>query len=234
MNEWDMFQDGWPDGEYGYGYMSPELIAANRAAVEEEKKRKTIDKLTARGKYTPDFAKLRLFDNILVFVYDELKQNGDANKYLKDSPFLGEARTSHNHFVMKSAPRGPVVFNNSKTEKRGFVRGECYAVSPETLLDLDYVMSNQHVFRREEKYIFLMDQEYKTKNGQRRPSVKAWTYLGVPEFWMQQSLLQAPRTIPHGNKGQEKGYYEFYCYKRSVPTLLRNQPPYGDHMRWTQ
>ena len=190
-----------------------------------------VDELLLRKKYTPDFGELRLYENILVFVYDELKVDGFQSSILSESKFLGEARTMHNSFLMKSSSTNPVVFVNNKPKdiNKGYIRGEVYAVPPETLLQLDKAKFNGFLYRRQKKYIFLMDQEYQTKQGNKRPSVEAFMYLGIPEYWESYKLFNAPAIIPKHDRN--KKYFDYLPRTRNIyyrGGMEGNNPDYWD------
>lgn len=176
-----------------------------------------IDELLMRKRFSPDFGNVRNREDILLFVYDEFQRQGSMNPVLSESKFLGQGRTAANNFQMKNGRHNvPVVLsNNSKGDSnKGFIRGEVYAVPPETLLQVDKMNSNTVRFRRQKKYIFLLDQEYQTKKGNKRPSVECFMYLGVPEFWENQTLWNAPSMIPKNDKSRR--YYDYIPKNLSV------------------
>lgn len=185
---------------------------------------KIIDELERRKQFTPDFRELRLRTDILVFVYDEFKKKGLQNPILVDSKYLGEGRTTNNQFFMKNSAHFPVVFQHRKEghPNKGFIRGEVYAVPPETLLRLDKVKSNLVMFKRVSKHITLMDQEFMTKKGNKKPTVECFTYLGVPEFWEKETSHVAPSTMPQGIK--EKRFYEYTV--KAAPSQWAQQDYY--------
>jgi gamma-glutamylcyclotransferase (GGCT)/AIG2-like uncharacterized protein YtfP len=207
---YDLLENGWPDAENNKAMTQQELPLDN----------KIIQKLLLRREYTPDFSKLRLHQDIIIMVYDSMRVGGFQNHFLKNAKLLGECRTAHNGFIMRSGVN-PVVFsdNDNGSKQKGFIRGDAFAVSPELFLDIDWLRSNGKVYQRTQKHVFLLDQEYPTRHGNKKPTVQAWMWLGVPEFWKKENLTISPSTLPNGDRN--KRYYEF------LPSHVNRHPHHG-------
>lgn len=174
----------------------------------EMKMTEVIKKLKNIEKFTPDYGTIRLHRDIIVVVYDDMKSRGLENFILRDSKYLGEVKSTGNNYIMKINP--PVAFFIDKTneKQRGFIRGEAYAVNPITLANLDYYKSNLQKVKRVKKYFFLLDQDYPTKNGTKKPSVEAFVWVGLPAYWNDKAgMYTAPSVSPQGDKS--KRYYEY-------------------------
>ena len=169
---------------------------------------KVFDILAQREKWTPDFKKLRLQENILVFAFDQLVLLGQQHKYIQGAAYLGKAVSLHDSYVLKGH-KFPVLFENSGDKiKRAKIKGEVYAVTPERMLVLDKLKFNGNMVHRELRSFFLKDQSYDTKKGTRRPSVKAWVYLAIPDVWQGDHLPIFPTYTYAGLK--DKKYYEYF------------------------
>lgn len=166
-----------------------------------------IKELRKRGQYTPDFDKIRQFKSTIVFVYDDFKKTKPYHSLLLDSYYLGDARTCSDSFAMKGSSY-PVAFkNNNHNHERGNIKGEAYAVTPETLMRMDQIKSNRCMFNREKRNVFLLDQEFPGKK-KTSPSVQAWMYIGNEGFWKGQTLDLCPSSLPINGKTKNK----VYCY----------------------
>lgn len=165
-----------------------------------------IDELKRREKFTPDFKKLRLHEDILVFVYDDFKMHGSANRVLSESKYLGVAVSSHDNYVLKGHAY-PTLVDAGRNTIRARIKGEVYAVPPETILMMDKQKFNGNLYRRVQRTFFLNNQTYKTKKGPKHPSVRAWVYIGVPEHWSMTTLPIYPRYAYQGSR--DKKFFEY-------------------------
>lgn len=191
--------DGWPDADNQEG-LEP---------VDKSREPEFIAELIDRQKYTPDFKNIRMREDNLLFVYDEFQRTGLYNYHLKDAKYLGQGKTAYNQYQMKisqTTPIYPVVFIH-EVENPGYIRGEVFAVSPETIQVLDRLNRNGEVFERKEKAIICVDQAVPTKKGPKSPSVKCWMYVGLRPFWKDKKLANSSAIIPGGTNA--KRYYEF-------------------------
>lgn len=171
------------------------------------------DELRMRYKYTPDWLERKMERDIPIFVYGAMKSGGAQAWALRDSPCLGEAFTSTCNYLMESAQYGdfPVVFDTKTLMSRSNrVLGECYLVDPMTLLRLDSMEENGKMFYRQQRFVFLPEQEIpSTKRF--NPSVKAWIYLGKYDFWENQKT-ESIKTVHYLNQNlfefDQKEYQE--------------------------
>lgn len=166
-------------------------------------------KLKERGELTPDFFHIRKFNRVLVFVYDELMKNGNLSDAIKEGEFLGKSKTHSENFVLKTfGDDFPVIFTeNAGSFDAGCIKGEVYAVSPETLLRLDYVKGNNSLCKRVQKPVCLIEQESPLKSKQ-EIVVQAYLYLGDPEYYSHMSLRKGDHfTIVSGTQRRVKTYY---------------------------
>lgn len=219
--------NGWPDED------GNESVDKSR----NHKGPEFIAELLERQKFTPDFKNFRMREDNLVFVYDEFKKQGLWNNYLADSKFLGEGRTAHNGYQMKmtvgSVPWPVVMIHNPVNP--GMIRGEVYAVLPETIQKLDKLNRNGEVFERRERTIMLLDQEYPSKKGVRHPTQKCWMYIGIPEFWRSKGLNMASAIVPQNSNN--KRYYEYAVQTNRVLWARGGRSPWAgqqndeDYMR---
>lgn len=163
------------------------------------------DELLQRTVHTPDWLVRKRESNIPVFVYGTLMSSGVQHWALEDSPFLGQARTAMCKYVMETAQYDdfPVLYDaktvNSNTHR---AIGECYLVDPMTLLRLDSIEENTVMFRREQHFITLLDQEtpFRTESGRiRRPQIRAWIYFGIYDFWDKQET-KPMKAVPFFNE----------------------------------
>lgn len=167
--------------------------------------------LLARKAISPDFSKLSFEDYVPVFVYGTLKSGGLRNDVLDGCPYLGEARTATSTFILKDFEGNfPVAFSALDPRKNTdakYIYGEVYAVPPRVLLELDMIESNGSMYQREEKFMFLMEQSYSTRHGSARPSIKAWMYLGVKDFWSDwENMKSCPTVSVTSSKGVSRAY----------------------------
>lgn len=211
----------------GYQEDWPGTIPARPAPEPEQQKVDIFETLKQRAKWTPDFKKLKLQKNILVFVHDQLVFLGQQHKYIGDAKYLGKASSIHDNYTLKGH-RFPVLLENSNPKsERAKIKGEIYAITPERLIVLDRLKFNGNMFRREQRTFFLKDQRFATKAGFRVPSVKAWVYLGVPDCWQGDHLPTYPKYTYAGLK--EKMYYEYFPQSTYPPSPM-SQWDYHEHV----
>lgn len=101
-------------------------------------------------------------DDIRIFVYGTLRRGTEGNALLKDSRFIGKAKTTQKYVMYVDAI--PYVF---KGEKVSYIAGEVYAVKKSTLELLDDYESHPDLYRRELIDVVL-------ENGIR---TEAWIYF---------------------------------------------------------
>lgn len=142
-----------------------------------------VGTLLDRARYTPDYSKLRRYENLAVFVYNDLMGDLAHSSVLSGAQYLGVGRTATGEFLMRNKS-DPVVFRPDKGSKyKGHVVGEVFAIKPQVIFELDHYHMNTIKFYREEIPIFLKDQSYATSKGTKNPSLRCLMYLGVKSHW---------------------------------------------------
>lgn len=131
-----------------------------------------------------DFLDRKLEGEVPVFVYGTLKQGGYSHEVLEGTAYLGHGISTVDKFYMEETSSFPVLFEikerTTKTlKKNGRVFGEVYAVDPITLLRLDQIENNGRMYKRSLQWIRLIDQD----KCKLEPTIHAWVYTGVPEYW---------------------------------------------------
>lgn len=142
--------------------------------------------LEERWGNTPDFHILKLYQWIPLFVYGTLKFGENNHKLLNGCPYLGLAETVTPCFRMKSyAGMFPILKSETRKEEMNrceYVLGQVYAVPPKRLLHIDKAEDNGYMFQREQKHVWMPDQQFKGTKGMVKPSIKAWMYLATDFF----------------------------------------------------
>jgi gamma-glutamylaminecyclotransferase len=116
--------------------------------------------------------------NYKVFVYGTLK-HGERLHHLLEGPgcsYIGRGWTARTDFVLRRTNDKPFGFPILLQQTVGLsVAGEVYEIPDTVLSRLDFAESNGIMYEREELQIRLnRDQSMET----------AWTYLGVPQYWL--------------------------------------------------
>jgi len=172
-----------------------------------------ISQLRERGRFTPDFKELRMYENIPVFVYNYMQGDNSANKFFDQdgAHYLGEGQTCGPIFVMKGL-YFPVVFEDTfkSSPSRATVQGEIYTVTPKQLLALDRIMDNNVAFKRQLKNCFLKDQRSKFANKTVIPSIPCWIYIGIHDYWKNFEMSMIQRFYPSGPKDRDKSFYRVF------------------------
>lgn len=179
--------------------------------VYEPKKKdiEVIKQLFKRERWSPDFKKLKLNKNILLFVCDELVYLGNQHKHISGSKYLGKAMSMHDSYALRGTKFAILQDHVTSKSERAKIKGEIYCVSPETMLLIDNLKFNGVMTQREQRTFFLKDQNYPTKQGKRVPSIKAWVYLAKKECWNNaENMPLMARYCYAGLK--DKMYYEYF------------------------
>lgn len=176
-----------------------------------------------RQRFTSDWNKLKEFENILVFVYDDFQQNGSFNKAFTDCHYMGEAVTVMDNFTLKRDDETGTriaLQKSTGTYFSGKLCGEVYAVPPHIIQQLDEFKGEGYV--RISTYVFLTDQTYPSiltsENKNFHPSVKTFMYLGVESMWPD-VLYQEP--LHRQGHNREKA---FFNYKPKALNILDTFP----------
>lgn len=208
----------------------------------------TIKLLSNRGVTTPDFSEFKKKENVLLFVYDSYKTTEKDYKFLKKhSKYLGEARSAVDCYNLKSVNDDKVILFDEQGQfsyRRGYIRGEVFAVSPEVIVLMDEIMSNKMVYDRVRRNFLLQEQEVGIHRIQ-RPYSSAFVYLGRHEFW--DGMVLKPSSsymVENKRRGQDR-FFDFMGKrpiieeKKEIPNyvdvkypLLNDDPMYGGYNMW--
>lgn len=176
-----------------------------------------LSSLRSRLEYSPDFRDFTYENYIPVFLYNYLQTgNAENMSVLENSPFLGVGKTIHSGFVMKNTVF-PVVFEdrNKTSSVNGHIHGEVYLVTPEVLLNIDYVLKNTKLTERKKIQIICMDQKIKTKKDTFNATLPCWTYFGKVSYWEHQQIgLMASICGLKDVKGKKDRYYK--CWRKTA------------------
>lgn len=167
-----------------------------------------LDQLSERRTpRTPDFLELKSEHHIPVFVYGTLKSGHINHEIIRGASFLGRGRTIAGDFDLRSPNHNafPVAFRKSilrvPREVLGKVTGELWVVNPKDMLSIDALENNGTMFVREKVWVVCRDQEIKGATSKlSRPTVQAWMYVAVEDYWKDQVTQRCPYMIEGINK----------------------------------
>lgn len=167
-------------------------------------------RLDLRTRRTPDFAFLRLLQEIPVFVYGEEKFGGLSCDLLEGAKYYGHGYTLSARYEMRISSGGPSVFEVPEAAAgKAYVRGEVYGVQVEHLhlLDMMYLSGFHH--RRISKNIYLEEQ---SPDGCKKVGDKsyldAFMYLGIHDHFKDKNMLLKTRYTNNTGPVQGKAFYE--------------------------
>lgn len=151
-----------------------------------------MGQLKNRAYYSPDLHELEQFEEHLLFVDNNLKMSiGRWSIYLSNAKFLGSAVTLFDHFIMKRTVQFPITFENKTHAAHKKVLGDLWAIDPLTVLRLDVMHNNGDFWYRKKVPVKCLDQDAPYKNGDKRPIISAWMYLGDEEHWENTTMVFA-------------------------------------------
>ena len=182
----------------------------------------TDELLKRRDGYTPDFLDLKMKEYIPVFTYGTLKVGQRLFGTLSDQIYLGEGYTATQNYLMENSEMDfPVAFDAKVLNpKSASLFGDAFLVKPDVLLELDRIECNGEMYRREERWIYLLDQKIGTTRF--RPSMRCWVYLGVPDFWRHYTTIPlAVKKIGNGEKERR-----IYNWNPSFSDQLNDRLPF--------
>lgn len=180
-----------------------------------------------RSLYTKDFEKFKRKENVILFVYDDYKQDYSNHKYIKrHGQFLGRARTHTAFYDLELTKDDEPILFDSIGVTSGYVYGEAYAVPPEFILVLDQIKQNNTLFLRSQRSILLMDQIAPTVHGA-RPFVQSMIYVGISEAWDKNNLRKAASYFTT-SKDKRVKFYEYYEKSLDIFKHHDNRSPYND------
>lgn len=145
--------------------------------------------LDARAKKTPDLERMKYFDNILVFVYGSLQRGHEHYPVIAEQGrYLGQGHTVMKCFSMYDTLNGfPMVFPETQLEHQGYIRGEVWAVSPDTLARIDRMENNGEYYKRQRTFVCLDEQVIPSKDNA-HPVVDCQIYLGMNRLAIYQRM----------------------------------------------
>lgn len=195
-------------------------------------------------RYTPDLWHLERFQKQLLFVYGPEMLRHDKNEVLlKDDDPLCTAFTFENFSMWKhklGAETYPVVMEKhlSCEDLHWFkalydspwakIKGELYAVTPERFLTLDTYYENGVKFVRKRTHLIIPYRDSRYPGFPQYTDVKAWMYVGVPEYWDDRIDMGLRSAVPRFAKVRsfvnEKSYNKEYFYFTFAEYLERDAP----------
>lgn len=174
---------------------------------------KTINEIVDDGRFTPDMPELNRQSHHYVFVYGTLRKGFYNHKLLGFNPrCIGVGYTHSDKFIMVRYGEGgyPVAVFSGDPKYRAKLYGEVYKVSPDQIRLLDYLESNKVMYTRVPLNIDCYVKQYEgiDETIVTKP-IKAWTYLGVRDFWKNEILKLRGIEICTPHNG-DSPYYLFY------------------------
>jgi len=144
---------------------------------------KTKQTLLTRQAYTPDFKNLDQYDNILIFIWDNMMFGGfNHENTLKDCIYMGKGITLMPEYTMKSNGFYPYLVNDYLESHRARVHGELYAVDAHMVHRLDVLNNVTRIMDREKVYVCCRDQESVHKD-KKPPIVQAYMWIHKPQWY---------------------------------------------------
>lgn len=171
--------------------------------------------LDERKKRTPDLERLKYFENVLVFVYGTLQRGHENYRILaENSKYLGIGHTVLKSFSMHDTLNGfPMVFQENTPEFQGFIRGEVWAVSPDTLAQIDRLEDNGGYYKRQKTFVCLDEQVVPSKDMM-HPVVDCQIYLGVTRHEVYKRM----------NRYFSKNHFHYQWYRADSDRYLKKNP----------
>lgn len=148
---------------------------------------------------------------------------------MTDAKTYGDAHTVSSTYIMKQsrALRNPVVFDAPRDGKlNAKIRGKLYGVSVEHLHTLDIAKANWKEHFRTERWVYCESIIPGTKIVNGFSTVKAFIYIGIPEYWETEKLIEKTR-IEYGWNHKLKDI-EFYHH----PNYVDKTDLLDDASRW--
>lgn len=176
--------------------------------------RNWIAEQTWRGRATPDMAVLNKQFFHDVFVYGSLKQDFSCHRLLHSQAIaLGTGWTMTPTMMMYENKKGgyPILMMAPRGGLN--IYGQIYRIPTENLIELDLYEQNGILFKRQQRYVFMID-----KVSREPKRVNAWVYIGVTDYWLH-----------HMDKQDPKDPWIVPCNK-----YTRKEDPYYDYQIWTK
>jgi gamma-glutamylaminecyclotransferase len=144
---------------------------------------------------TPDWHTLNQLEEVPVFVYGTLKKGFSNHGCMRDSKFLGDARTL-DKLTMRNS--GFPVLLKEGTSSAHHIFGELYAVKPEVVKDyLDPLEGNNNIYTREKLMVAMLQQDTKAPLSGAHPIKSAWVYIGNNDYWADRTLSLCPTQMKY-------------------------------------
>lgn len=175
--------------------------------------------------FTPDIAKLERYKYQLIFVYDETMFGHPQAQLLKDKASLLSKAITKNQYTMWKRKLGKETYPVAMDKKfhnllSAPIKGELYRMRPKHFIELDSYKDNGVRYYRKRIDIVVPWKEvvrHKTTNvvitkAERKTEVKAWMYIGVPDFWeevLDAGFMSSPVRCFQPNDPRAKPYYMF-------------------------
>ena len=128
--------------------------------------------------YTPDMPEIYALDKHFLFVYGKMKFKEYRHDLVENEEYIGKAYTKYatygiiNH-TNPSDHTTPYAFRDYKSALPSFIKGELYCVNTDTLLEIDYVFSNNVKTQRIKMPVVL---------ARSHEDCTAWCYLVHPSI----------------------------------------------------
>lgn len=149
-------------------------------------------RLQENGEWTDDIPYLNLYDRHHVFVYGTLKRGCNRHITLSSNTrntYCGLGVTHKNSFDLLIAKPSaiPVAIENVAKARDAKIKGELWLVPTETILRMDRIESNGHLYERVVEKIHVGTE-----------IIPAFMYVGLKDFWNNKELIDNPRMQENG------------------------------------
>lgn len=175
--------------------------------------------------FTPDIAKLERYKYQLIFVYDEMMLGHDQHKTLNSEADRLSKAITKNKYTLWKRKLGKQSYPVAMDQKYhnlllAPIKGELYRMRPRHFILLDSYKDNGVRYYRKRIDVIVPWREvirHKTTNvvitrAERRTEVKAWMYIGVPDFWdeiIDAGFMSSPVRCFQPNDPKASPYYMF-------------------------
>lgn len=193
--------------------LSIELMQA--ASIQGKAARPLIASMLETNQCTPDMARLNGYNGHLVFTYGTLQRGHVRNHTLASKgQFISEAVTTSEFTFWETQgrmlERFPVMmYDTNNSLYAGYVRGEVWWVSTDTIRDMDAIESNGYMYHRVPVGIQFTskptDKEYQYLSQH-----YAYAYIGSQAYWCEMLRLGAIKTVGRPNARKEKKQFLYF------------------------
>lgn len=154
---------------------------------------------------------------------------------MTDAKLYGDAHTVSDTFIMKQsrALRNPIVFDSSKDEKKNAkIRGKLYGVNVEHIHNLDIAKGNWTEHFRTERWVYSEVSIPNTRVINGFSAVKAFMYIGIPEFWENERLVEKTKVSYSWWKDTNGSMFYHHTNFLDKKESIFNDD-YSEYCRWT-